>query len=499
MEILGFLAQGFAVAIEPQHLFLALIGCAVGTLIGALPGLGPVNGVALMIPLAFNFGLAPTAALILLVSIYYGCMYGGRISSILLNIPGDEPAMMTTLDGYPMALKGRGGEALALSGVASFVGATVATIGLTLFAPLLVGFAIRFGPAEYFALFMLAFATIGGVTGGSLTKSFIAACLGLLLGTVGIDSVSSVPRYTFGWFELYDGIDFIVALVGLFAISECLVFLENSHHGSKPTMKLGSAIPGIRSAWKCSPTIGRSSLIGFIAGVLPGAGAALGSFLSYTLEKRWVGRRGEFGRGDPRGVAAPEAGNNAAAGGSLIPMLSLGIPGSGTTAILLALLLSMNITPGPLLFTQQPEMVWGLVAALFIGNVMLLILNIPLVGFFAKVLQAPGWFLMPMVVMVAFVGVYSLSNSAFDLYMMLGFGVLGYVLRKLEIPTVPVVLGLLLGGQMEYNMRRAMSISGGDWSILWNSGISIGIYVFAATLIVAGVVFSWMMKQRVYD
>ncbi len=496
MDILAYLAQGFVVATEPQHLMLALIGCALGTLIGALPGLGPVNGVALMIPLTFNFSLSPTAALILLVSIYYGCMYGGRISSILLNIPGDEPAMMTTLDGYPMALKGRGGEALGLSGVASFVGATVATIGLTLFAPLLVGFAIRFGPAEYFALFMLAFATIGGVTSGSLSKSFVAACLGLLLGTVGIDAVSSVPRFTFGWFEIYDGIDFIVALVGLFAISECLVFLEDIRHSNKPTMKLGSAIPGMRTAWRCVPTITRSSFVGFIAGVLPGAGAALGSFLSYTLEKRWLGRRGDFGNGDPRGVAAPEAGNNAAAGGALIPMLSLGIPGSGTTAILLALLLSMNITPGPLLFQQQPEMVWGLVAALFIGNLMLLVLNIPLVGLFARVLRAPGWFLMPMVVMVAFVGVYSLSNSAFDLYMMLGFGVLGYVLRKLEIPTVPVVLGLLLGGQMEYNLRRAMAISGGDWDILWNSGISVGIYAFAITLISAGLVYGWLVRQR---
>ncbi|ALM54172.1 tripartite tricarboxylate transporter permease [Halomonas huangheensis] len=496
METLDFLAHGFAVATQPEHLLLALIGCAVGTLIGALPGLGPVNGVALMIPLAFNFGLAPTAALILLVSVYYGCMYGGRISSIVLNIPGDEPAMMTTLDGYPMALKGRGGEALGLSAVASFVGATLATIGLTLFAPLLVAVAIKFGPAEYFALFMLAFVTIGGVTSGSFAKSFIAACLGLLLGTVGVEPVAGVARFTFGTYELYDGIDFIVALVGLFAISECLLFLETRHDADKPHMRLGSAWPGMKASLPCAGTIGRGSVIGFVAGVLPGAGASLGSFLAYMLEKRWLGRKGNFGNGDPRGVAAPEAGNNAAAGGALIPMLSLGIPGSGTTAILLALLLSMNITPGPLLFAQQPDMVWGLVAALFIGNVMLLILNVPLVGLFARVLQAPRWFLMPMVVLIAFVGVYSLNNSPFDLYMMLAFGVLGYVLRKLEIPTVPVVLGLLLGGQMEFNLRRAMSISGGDWSILINSGISIGIYAFAATLLVAGLVYSLLLRRR---
>ncbi|WP_328716916.1 tripartite tricarboxylate transporter permease [Halomonas elongata] len=496
MEILDFLAHGFAVALQPEHLLLALIGCTIGTLIGALPGLGPVNGVALLIPLAFNFGLAPTSAMILLVSVYYGCMYGGRISSIVLNIPGDEPAMMTTLDGYPMARAGRGGEALGLSAVASFVGATVATIGLTLFAPLLVQVAIRFGPAEYFALFVLAFATIGGVTSGSFTKSFIAACLGLLLGTVGIDPVSSVARYTFGWYELYDGIDYIVALVGLFAVSECLLFLERDRDKATASLRIGSAIPGMRRSVACASTIGRGSVIGFISGVLPGAGASLGSFLSYVLEKRWWGARGKFGEGDPRGVAAPEAGNNAAAGGALIPMLSLGIPGSGTTAILLALLLSMNITPGPLLFEQQPDMVWGLVAALFIGNVMLLVLNIPLVGFFAKVLQAPSWFLMPMVTLVAFVGIYSLNNSPFDLYMMLAFGVLGYVLRKLDIPTVPVVLGLLLGGQMEFNLRRAMSISGGEWSILWNSGISIGIYLFAVTLLMAGLVYALLIRKR---
>ncbi|MDH4571956.1 tripartite tricarboxylate transporter permease [Salinicola acroporae] len=496
MDILVFLLHGFAIALEPQNLFLALIGCAVGTLIGALPGLGPVNGVALLIPLAFNFGLSPTAALILLVSVYYGTMYGGRISSIVLNIPGDEPAMMTTLDGYPMALKGRGGEALGLSAVASFVGATVATIGLTLFAPLLVGFAIRFGPAEYFALFMLAFATIGGVTSGSFTKSFIAAGLGLLLGTVGLDPATGVSRYTFGLYELYDGIDFIAALVGLFAISECLLLLEDRRRETATNQELGSAIPGMKSARKCAPTIARGSLIGFVAGVLPGAGASLGSFLSYTLEKRWLGRKGDFGNGDPRGVAAPEAGNNAAAGGALIPMLSLGIPGSGTTAILLALLLSMNITPGPLLFEQQPDMVWGLVAALFIGNIMLLVLNVPLVGLFARVLRAPSWLLMPVVILVAFVGVYSLNNSAFDLYVMLAFGVLGYVLRKLDIPSVPVVLGLLLGGQMEFNLRRAMSISGGDWSILVSSGISIGIYAFAAALMAAGLLFAWWLKRE---
>src|SRR5699024_842026 len=255
-------------------------------------------------------------------------------------------------------------------------------------------------------------------------------------------------------------------------------------------------IPGIKRSISCTGTIGRGSFIGFIAGVLPGAGASLGSFLAYILEKRWRGDKGDFGNGDPHGVAAPEAGNNAAAGGALIPMLALGIPGSGTTAVLLALLLSMNITPGPLLFQQQPDMVWGLVAALFIANIILLIENIPMVGLFARILQSPSWLLMPMVVLIAFVGIFSMNHSAFDLYTMTAFGVLGYLFKKLEIPLVPVVLGLLLGSEMEFNLRRAMAISGGDWSILVSSGISIGIYVFAGALLLAGFLFTLISNRR---
>jgi putative tricarboxylic transport membrane protein len=496
MDTLVFLAHGFAIAFEPSSLLLVLIGCTAGTLIGALPGLGPVNGVALMIPVSFSLGLSSTAAMILLASVYYGSMYGGRISSIVLNIPGDEPALMTTLDGYPMALKGRGGEALGLTAAASFVGAALATIGLTLFAPLLVNFAIYFGPSDYFALYALAFATIGGVTSGSLIKSLISAFFGLMLSVIGIDPVNSTPRYTFGLYSLYSGLNFIAALVGLFAVSECLIFIEDISHSDKPHMQLNSATSGIKRSLSCAPTIFRGSLIGFIAGVLPGAGASLGSFLAYILEKRWLGRKGDFGNGDPRGVAAPEAGNNAAAGGALVPMLALGIPGSGTTAVLLAMLLSLNITPGPLLFQQEPNLVWGLIAALFVANIILLIINIPLVGVFARLLQTPTWFLMPMVVLVAFIGIFSLNNNPFDLYVMLIFGVLGYIFRKLHIPAVPAVLGLLLGGQMENNLSRAMSISGGDWSILWSSSISIGIYSFALALVLGGSVYKILFNQN---
>jgi putative tricarboxylic transport membrane protein len=479
METLGFLQQGFAVALTPTNLMLAFLGCFLGTIIGALPGLGPSNGVAILIPLAFTLGLDATAALILLTSVYYGAMYGGRISSILLNIPGDEPALMTTLDGYPMAQQGKAGEALALSGVASFVGGFFATVGLVILAPLLAKVALLFGPAEYFALFTLAFATLGGIASRNQAKAAIAAMIGLALAMIGLDGSSGTTRFTFGELHLMEGIDFLVAIVGLFAIAEVLLFLE--HHGttSPVGMALGRITVPLKTLGRCSWTMVRSTVIGFVAGVLPGAGASLGSFLAYTLEKRTADRDGTFGKGDPRGVAAPEAGNNAAAGGALVPMLTLGVPGSGTTAVLLAMLMTLNITPGPLLFEQKPDVVWGLIAALFIGNAMLLVMNIPLVGLFVRVLTVPPQILMPAVAMISFVGIYSISGSVFDLMLMVAFGVLGFLCRKLDIPTVPIILGILLGNQMENNLRRALTISGGDWTILVGSPLAIGLWIAA--------------------
>ncbi|AUH65395.1 tripartite tricarboxylate transporter permease [Paracoccus zhejiangensis] len=475
MDILSQLWGGFAVAALPINLALIVAGCFAGTLIGALPGLGPVNGVAILIPLTFAFGLDATSSMILLSAVYYGCMYGGRISAILLNIPGDEPAIMTTLDGYPMAKKGQAADALAISGVASFIGATLATIGLTLFAPLLAKAAIYFGPADYFALYVMAFATIGGITGTDPRKTLLAALLGLMLGTVGLDPSTGVARYTFGSFNLYDGFDPIVALVGLFAISEILFFLEEKAHGGG-LVPPGRVFPRLARVKEGLGASLRGSLIGFIAGILPGAGASLGAVMSYSFEKR-LSDKGTFGTGDPRGVAAPEAGNNAASGGALIPMLTLGVPGSGTTAVMLAMLISLNIQPGPLLFERSPDLVWGLVAALYLANFVLLILNLPLIGLFTRVLGMPAWILMPLVVAISYLGVYAITHAAFDLLVMVGFGILGFVLRKLDFSLVPVVLGLLLGMDMENNLRRALSISGGDFMILLQSPIAIGLYV----------------------
>ena len=485
METLSLLAGGFAVALTPTTLMLAVAGCIIGTMVGALPGLGPSNGVAILIPLAFSFGLDATEALILMTSVYYGAMYGGRISSILLNIPGDEPAMMTTLDGYPMAKAGRASDALVLSGVASFVGAFLATIGLMLLAPLLARVAFLFGPAEYFALYLLAFSTLGGIASANQRKAALAACIGLAIAMIGLDNSSGMPRLTGGNLHLMDGVDFLVAIVGLFAVSEVFIFIESHGKSSALGIKVDKITIPFRDIGRTFGTMLRATVIGFVAGILPGAGASLGSFLAYMGEKSYARDKSMFGRGDPRGLAAPEAGNNAAAGGALVPMLTLGVPGSGTTAVLLALLLTLNITPGPLLFTERPDVVWGLMAALLIANIVLLILNVPMVKIFVKVLSVPPGVLLPGVTMVSFVGIYSLSGSWFDLLLMIAFGILGYLLRKLDVPTVPIILGILLGNAMEDALRRAMVLSGGDWQFLFSTKIATGLWIAAIAGFVA--------------
>ena len=495
MELFANLAQGFSVALTWSTLILAVSGCFAGTVIGSLPGLGPSNGVAILIPLAFTLGLDATEALVLMTSVYYGAMYGGRISSILLNIPGDEPALMTTLDGYPMAQKGRAGDALVLSGVASFVGAFLATIGLMLLAPLLAQIAYMFGPAEYFALYMLAFCTLGGLASSNQIKAALAAAIGLGIAMIGLDNSTGLPRLTFGELHLMDGVDFLVAIVGLFAVSEVFVFIESHGKDSAIGIKLDRITIPWRDIAHSFKAMLRATVIGFFAGVLPGAGASLGSFLAYMAEKSIAKDKDTFGKGNPRGVAAPEAGNNAAAGGALVPMLTLGVPGSGTTAVLLALLLTLNITPGPLLFEERPEVVWGLIASLLIANFVLLLMNVPMVRLFVKILSVPPWILLPGITMVAFGGIYSLSGSSHDLVLMLLFGIFGYLCRKLGIPTVPIILGILLGNNMEDNLRRAMVISNGEWSYLFSSSISIGLWVAAIGGFVAPMFMRKLLKK----
>lgn len=495
MEIINNLYLGFSVALSPYTLMLAIIGCFIGTIVGALPGLGPSNGVAILIPITFTMGLDATASLVLLTAVYYGAMYGGRISSILLNIPGDEPAMMTTLDGYPMAKNGRAGDALVISGFASFVGALLATLALAIVAPSLARVAYVFGPAEYFALYLLAFCTLGGVASKNQAKAALASCVGLGIAMIGVDHTTGMTRYTGGNLHLMDGIDFLVAIVGLFAVSEVFFFIESHGKNSSLGVTLGKVTIPWSDIFHTRWTMLRSSIVGFIAGVLPGAGASLGSFLTYMMEKSIAGNRENFGTGVAKGVAAPEAGNNAAAGGALVPMLTLGVPGSGTTAVLLAVLMTLNITPGPTLFADRPDVVWGLIASLIIANFVLLFMNVPMVKVFVRILQVPPAMLLPGVTMVSFVGIYSLSGSYFDLLLMTLFGVLGYIFRKLDIPTVPVILGILLGANMENNLRRAMVLSDGDWTFLFSSGIAISLWAAAVLGFVAPFFFRRIMKK----
>jgi putative tricarboxylic transport membrane protein len=484
MDTLAHLGMGFGVALQPTNLLVAAIGSFLGTVVGLLPGLGPINGVAILLPLAFALKLPPETALILLAAVYIGCEYGGRISSILLNVPGDAGAIMTAVDGYPMARNGQAGVALSISAWSSFVGSVVATIGITLFAPLLARWALAFGPAEYFALMCFAFACLTGLMGTQPVKALLAALIGLSLSTVGVDSNSGVYRFTFDSVHLSDGIQFVVVVIGLFSVSELLLMLER-HHGTgamiKNTGRLLFNLKEMASTWW---GILRSSLVGFVVGVLPGAGATIASAIAYAMEKRLNDRDATFGKGDIRGVAAPEAANNASAGGSFVPMLTLGVPGSGTTAVMVGALTLYNITPGPALFEQQPQLVWGLIASLFIGNLMLLVMNIPMVGLFTRILNVPNWLLVPGILAISTVGVYAVHATTFDLVLMAVLGVLGYLLRKCDVPMAPLILGFVLGDMMEQNLRRALSITNGELSILWGSPISVGLWTLTVLMVV---------------
>jgi len=483
MDTLQHLGEGFGVALAPLNLMLAALGSLIGTIVGMLPGLGPINGVALLMPLAFALKLPPESALILLTAVYVGCEFGGRISSILLNVPGDAGAIMTAIDGHPLAARGEAGVALSISAWASFVGSMIATGGIVLFAPLLARWALAFGPAEYFALMCFAFACITGLMGDAPVKAALAAVLGLSLSTVGLDSNSGVYRFTFDNVHLSDGIQFIVVVIGLFSVSEILLMLEHHASGGGPLRTSGRMLFNWREFMLTRWCIVRSALMGFVVGVLPGAGATIASAMAYTTEKRLSDQDGTFGKGDVRGIAAPEAANNASANGSFIPMLTLGVPGSGTTAVMVGALSLYNITPGPALFTQQPALVWGLIASMFVANILLLAMNIPLVGVFARLLLVPNWLLVPGILAISAVGVYAIHATTFDLILMGVLGIVGYLLRKTGVPMAPLILGFVLGDLMEQNLRRALSITNGETGILFESTISRGLWIGVAAML----------------
>lgn len=487
--ILDHLALGFGVAFSGLNLLVAAVGSFIGTIVGVLPGLGPINGVAMLVPIAFAMQLPPETALILLAAVYVGAEYGGRITSILINVPGEAAAVMTTLDGYPLARQGLASVALSLSAWSSFVGSTIAICGIVVLAPLLANWAVAFGPAEYFVLMVFAFAALTSLLGDEPVKGVLAAMLGLFIATVGVDANSGVYRYTFDLPNLADGIDFVVVVIGLFAVAEMLQMLENLLTGTsievpKSNRKLFNLKELAFTWWS---TV-RSGLLGFGIGILPGAGASVASAVAYANEKKYVEGRdpdAKFGKGDLRGLAAPESANNSAATGSFIPMLTLGVPGSGTTAVMMGALTLYNITPGPVLFEAQPQLVWGLIASLFIANVMLFLMNVPMVKVFASMLSIPPRLLVPGILAISFIGVYAINATRFDLLMVVGIGVIGYFLRKMNVPMAPMVLGVVLGDMMEQNLRRALSITNGELSILVDSPISVGLWIAA---ILVGVV-----------
>jgi len=491
---LDYLWTGFGVALQWQNLLYGLAGCFLGTIVGALPAIGPINGIALLLPLLYTLGVPVESTMILLAGIYYGAEYGGRISSILLNVPGDAGAVMTALDGYPMARQGRAAEALAISGISSFVGGIIAVIGLTFFAPMLGALATGFGPAEYFVLMVFAFATLSSMVGAEPVKTMIGCVLGLMLATIGLDPTSGAYRFTFDEPELYDGIEFIILVIGLFSISEVLLLLEKEFHGKLKPVKVGKGFPSWSDMRACIGSTLRATGIGFVVGVLPGTGASVASAISYTTEKRLLDR-GTFGKGDIRGLAAPEAANNAAAGGAFVPMLTLGVPGSGTTAVMLGALMLYNIMPGPQLFTDRPELAGGLIASMYIGNILLLLMNLPLIHVFVRMLTVPNWVLIPGIVVLAFLGVYSAYSSVFSIFLMLGIGVIGYFARKLEFDLAPIILGFVLGDVAEKNLRNALAISGGEALILFHSAISQILWVSAILIVLAPLALNWWRRR----
>jgi putative tricarboxylic transport membrane protein len=472
------LLHGFSVALAPANLWWALVGATLGTAVGVLPGIGPALTVALLLPVTFN--LDPTAALIMFAGIYYGAMYGGSTSSILLNTPGESATMVTAIEGHEMARSGRGGAALSTAAIGSFVAGTLSTLALSVAAPALVRLALVFGPAEYFALMVLAFVMVCALLGPSLLSGLTSLFIGLALGFVGIDGLSGEARLTFGIPYLLDGIDVVIVAVGLFAVGEALTALAEGDLG-RDVLPVPTRISMSRDDWSRSwrPWL-RGTAIGFPLGALPAGGGELPTLLSYAMERRLTTRPEEFGRGAIEGVAGPEAANNAAAAGTLVPLLTLGLPTSATAAVLLAAFQQYGLQPGPLLFEREAQLVWGVIASLYVGNVLLLVLNLPLVRVWVKLLQIPKPQLYAGILVVATLGAFSVHRSIGDLILLTAIGALGFALRRLAMPIAPVMIGLILGPAADQQLRRALAISDGDWSVLLTRPIAAALLLLAA-------------------
>lgn len=497
-EILGMfqgLAGGFGIAFTLTNLTFALIGALLGTIVGILPGLGPAATISLLLPLSFKIG-SPVTSIIMMAGIFYGAMYGGSTTSILVNIPGEAASVVTCIDGYQMALKDRAGPALGIAAIGSFIAGTIGVIGLTFVAPPLAEFALKFGPPEYFALTLLGLLMATLLGGSSFVKGLIVVVLGLLLGSVGLDPISGAIRFTWGFFMLQEGVDFVTLAMGMFGIGEILINLEKELTTELVTRKITHLWPTLKDWAESKWAILRGSFIGFFIGILPGGGAVISSLVSYAVEKKISKHPEEFGKGAIQGVAGPESANNSAASASFIPLLTLGIPGNASIAMIFAALLIQGVQPGPFLITERPDVFWGVVASMYIGNVMLLVLNLPMVGMWVQFLRVPYAILAPIIILFCCVGVYSVRNTVFDIWVMGIFGIIGYLFRKVSLEPGPLILAFVLGPILERSLRQALLISAGSPFIFFKRPISGTIMGFLLIFIVFHILARFRRQRR---
>jgi putative tricarboxylic transport membrane protein len=482
MDIVAGLGQGFAVALQPINLLYCFIGVFIGTLVGVLPGIGPVSAMSLLLPVTLSG--TPESGIIMMAGIYYGSMYGGSTTSILVNIPGEAASVVTCLDGHEMAKQGRAGPALGIAALGSFAAGTFAIVALMLVAPSLARIAVAFGPPEYFSLMVLGLTILSFLSQGSMPKALLMACFGIILGLIGMDQITAQARLTFDRLELLDGIGLVPIVMGLFGVAEILSNLERDLKREVIKARIGGLWPSLAD-WTASKwAVLRGTLLGFFLGILPGGGAVIASFASYALEKKVSGTPERFGKGAIEGVAGPEAANNAAAGGAFIPLMTLGIPPNVVMALLLGAFIIHGLQPGPLLMTQKPDLFWGIVASMYIGNAMLLVLNMPLIGMWVQVLKLPYRVLFPLILMFCVVGVFASGNAVFDVFVMVLFGVLGYLMRKFGYEPAPLVLAFVLGPMLENNLRKSLILSQGDFTIFMERPISAVCLVLAAAALV---------------
>lgn len=486
MDLIGNVLNGFGVALQPINLLFCFTGCVIGTLVGVLPGVGPTAAISLLLPMTFR--LNPISGIIMLAGIYYGAMYGGSTTSILVNIPGEAASVVTCLDGYQMARQGRAGPALGMSAIGSFIAGTFSVVALMVVAPPLAEAALKFGPAEYFSLMILGLTLLGFLSSGSMSKALLMAGLGIFLGTIGLDNLTGIPRFSFGSETLLDGPGLVPVVMGLFGIGEILSNLEKPIKTEIFNTKISNLLPTVRDWIESKWALVRGSIIGFFLGILPGGGAVIASFVSYAVEKRFSKTPEKFGTGMIAGVAGPESANNSAAGGAFIPMLTLGIPANPVMAILLGALIIHGIQPGPFLIKEHPDLFWGVVTSMYIGNIMLLILNLPLIGLWVRALRIPYSILFPLILLFCLIGSYSLKNSLGDVFVMIIFGVLGYLMRKYKYDTPPLVLAFVLGPIMEASLRRSLLLSNGSPFIFFQRPISAGLLLVTFLMLLSSII-----------